>query len=505
MITASFSEYTASAAGAAGEPVRAAGTIVPYGIPGDTSAGPLVVAAGALVWPEDLSRVKLFHGHDRDTPIGYLEAVEASDEGLAGIFVIGDTAAGRTAADELRARVRDGFSVELHDAAVDDTTDPPTIRSARLTGVGLVPVPAYAGALAVAAADRGAVSDTPAGRLTMNDTATTETAAPVTAADAPATIPAPPAAERITAAARTAPVSAAAELAGRIHGAYRDGGPAASAAVITAALADVTPAGNGAGNDLAGLAVQAAGELGGMAPPPVYDAIVTGRQLTGMKVYGWRWAVPPEVADYAGNKAEIPTNPAKLEYVETGVSRLAGGHDMDRVYVDLGGRDVIVSYWRRMAESLAVQLDSARLAAVQSAGGSTGSSGDVATAISAGLRAVPGANYVVVAEDLYSAMAAQPAADLPAILSGEGLFGTGMPPTFINGVGLTGKVIVGKRSAVEFYTLSPEIRLEAVNIPHAGVDAGMYSYYASLAGDPSGVYIDTVAAAAAETRTARGK
>src|SRR5512144_1599400 len=44
------------------------GLALPYGAPGRTSAGTVTARAGAVRWPVDLKRIKVFAGHDRRRP-----------------------------------------------------------------------------------------------------------------------------------------------------------------------------------------------------------------------------------------------------------------------------------------------------------------------------------------------------------------------------------------------------------------------------------------------------
>lgn len=466
--------------------VRATGTIVPYGTPGDTSLGQVTIAAGALALPDDVTRVKLFHGHDRDRPVAHLaEAIDTAD-GLTGTFRYASTPAALQAAAELHDKVRDGLSVELAAVVLDTTTEPPTVTAARLDGVGQVPIPAFGDARARLAAE--ATDPDPEPEDTMTDPAPLQ--APPEP-ELPLTAQAPPQAAAARPATTTAPVSAVHLLAEQVSAAFHSGGHTAAGHVLTAALADITPGGNGDGGRMAALGMQAAGELTADLPDPMYERCVTPRTLTGMKVYGWRWSTLPEVDDYAGDKAEVPTNAAAMEYVEETANRLAGAHDLDRIYIDLGSSQALVSYWRLMVADVAHKLDARRLTAVI-ADSATGASPDLVSALTAGLTAVPDATYWIVSDDLWAAEAAKPADTLPAILAGGGLFGGGLPGQPIISTAIPSSVIVGKRSARDFYTVDPPIRLEALNIAHAGIDAGAYSYYLPFTVDGPGVYVDTV-------------
>lgn len=474
-------------------PGRARGTIVPWDTPGRTSRGPVRIRRGAIALPDDLARVKLTVEHDDARPVGILEAADDTDAGLVGVFRYGTTPAALTAAAELADRTREGLSVDLVDVVIEDGV----LTAGYLKAVSQVAIPAYDDARALAAAHHNRREEAPM----ETDTAQAAPAddAPArdrltAAADAPA--PSAPAAVQRTAA-RTRPASAAAELADRLIASRFAGGDAATVSTLTAALADITPAGNGAGHELAGLAVQAAGELADTAYAPVYDRAVAGMRLTGMEITGWHWDTKPGVGDYAGNKADIPTGPAALKSITATAQRIAGGHDLDRIYIDLGSRDVLVGYWRLMAEDVQRQLDAKRLAAVQAAAGSPAAAAGLGAAIIDGATTVAGANYVLVAGDLMREELSKPASELAALFTGPSITGQTVPPVTV-APDLTGTVIVGRRDAVRFYTVEPPLRFEAVHIAKGGVDAGIFTYWAALPSPFGGVKAYTVAAAAAE-------
>jgi hypothetical protein len=483
----------------ASDPKRApadqrSGTIVRYGEEFTRYGGiRLIYRQGGISLPDGgPETVKLCVDHDTDRPIGHLTGIEEDADSMRGRFHLPQlqhTEPYRLEMDEL---LRDGLSVGvIPDQATIDAVDAamealfwdgekqtePIEVTGTLAEVSTVAVPQF---------NTARVDQSQEGEP-MTKTLIT-TSRPIDAADAGQPHVEAPAHTR-TAAASTRPVSAARALAERIVAARTDSGASGVIAVINTALADITPTGNGAGNSLAGLATQAMGELAEETYTPRYDKIVTKKELTGMKVQGWRWKVLPTVGDYLGNKAEIPTNAATLEWVEQNAQRIAGGHDLDRVYVDLGDAvSVLTSYWRMMSLDLQIKLDAKRISSVQSAagaaipvpGGATGETGKLTDAILLGLQAVPDADYLVISADLWAAEGGKPEADLPALLTGAGIFGDMLPDTIVNGVGLTNEVVVGRRMAVDFHEFDPPIRLEAVNIAQAGIDAGLYSYWAAM-------------------------
>ena len=297
---------------------------------------------------------------------------------------------------------------------------------------------------------------------------------PLTATDPPARPQTSPNASP----ARTRPVSAVRAMVERLTGARLTGNVAQT---LSAALADITPAGNGVGNEQAGLMTQALGELwSGVDYTPIYRPHVMPGSLTGAKVNGFRWAPAPTVAEYSGNKAAVPSNAAKLELEEVSPSRLAGGHDIDRIYRDLGSPDVLESYWRQMTRSLAVQLDAKAHDAILAAAGTlvTGQTNTLA-AIITGTMAVQAAggtaSYALISTDLAIDWATTSQAQSP-----QGAPFVNIPPVTVAGDLAAGTVIVGDRRAVRQLTFEPPVRAEAVNIPNGGIDAGLFSYCAEL-------------------------
>jgi len=455
------------------------GLLVPWDTPGRTSAGTVSVPRGAIRLPADLGRVKVLTEHDRERPVGVLAAADDTDDGLRVGIRFGSTREAQRARAELVDGLRDGLSLDLIDVELNKAGD--RLQGGELLAIGHVTIPAYSDSRALAAGrDEGD---------TMEDQPDTIAAVPPD--DQPVQVAAPPAAMTASRA-RTKPASPALELARRLVAARFDGGDSAVQGVLQAALADITPAGNGAGNENAGLAVQAVGELwDGIQYVPQHLPLVTERPLTGVKFGGWSWVVKPVVGDYTGNKTDIPSNAATLDWVEGPALRLAGGHDLDRIYLDLGDPAFVASYWRNMTESLAEQLDDKRLNAAVTAAGTAGTAGSVIDAILQGITAVKRPTYAAVAQDLWNTQLSQPVDTLPAFFVQNNLF-TGPGLDIFPTDGLTGQVLVGAKGAVDFFTKQPPVRVEGVNVAKAGFDAGLYGYYGSLTVDASRVKIYTV-------------
>lgn len=471
---------------AADQPGRTlTGLVVPYGPTGNTSAGPLSVEAGAIELPDDLRRIKLVDEHRHPPqPIGYATDAEATDHGLRMTFKVGRTPAGDAALLEASEGVRDAFSVELNGVTVDAEN---TITAARLTAVALVTVPAYSDALVDGIA---ASHNQPEGETTMPET-NTDTAAPVEAGEA----------DETTEAAAPAPVEAAA-MPDQLHrrretvGRTLDEFYAAQARVhagvsrpeVEAALSDITNTANiwVARDDYAGQLWD------GLAYSRRFVPLMQSGTLRSYKGTGWRWVVKPAVDDYAGDKADVPSNAPSTEAVEYTAARLAGAHDLDRKFWDFGDREFIAAYYEAMRESYAAQSDAkaeAFLIANATAGPAvTGGLLDAAVmaadVLDENTNGAP-LSYVLVNPADRRTMLGTTASDMPAFLAAFGID----PGRFIASASVpAGTVIAGTRAASTFYELpgSP-IRVETVSITNGGIDGGLFGYYATLLNHAAGI------------------
>lgn len=513
------------------------GIVAPWGQAGRTSAGVLTLARGSLVLPADLRRVKLVDYHQ--TPpqaIGYATAAQDTDAGLVMTFQLGTTDAATHALLEASEGLRDAFSVELGEYVADAGG---LVSAGDLTAVALVPIPAFSNArvTSVAAAHHHE------GNTTMSDTDTTPAPAATAAATATVAVtgpvvdtpPAPPAEDT------PADASLAAAFAQALRGDTRAAQVLASAVGATPAS---TPArrpegfhGSGAavsGHSPADVAAAMGRVMRGESSPYVeaalsdivnsdvystvgeasyvgqlWNAMSYTRRfvpllrpgtLTSWKVNGWKWGVRPEVADYAGDKADVPSNEPTVLPASTTAARLAGGHDLDRKFRDFGDTEFIEAYFQAMTESYAAKSDAKALAFIlASASTPTGYDGLVATGgtvidgaiLAADLLAgvldqdVEPDYYLVNRADRRSTLGGVTEHDRPAFMDMWGVD----PSKFIGSTSVpAGTVIAGLKGAGTFYELggSP-IRVEAVDIARGGIDEALFGYYATLLHDSRGI------------------
>ncbi|MFD6394377.1 hypothetical protein [Nocardia sp. NPDC060259] len=476
------------------------GAVLPYGVTGRTSAGPVTVAAGAVQIPADLKRVKLFRDHSNagGTPVGYATAAHDAGGALTMSFRVGPGADGDQALADAAGGVRDALSVEL--VNVQLSPDRRTVTSAQLSAVALVPIPAF---------DDARVTDVTASHQENamppeieTTTAPADVTGPAPAVPgSPATAPAPVIAPatpaengpEITAAA--APVGLPTTTAPRpmsmdnvldtLQAARRGD------LTITAALADITRSANPW--------VSPDGWVGELWDGVAYQReivpLLTNRPLSHWKVTGWRWVTRPTVATYAGNKTEIPTNPVATELVSTEAERLAGGHDIDRKFWDFNDHEFIRSYWAAMAESYAVVSDhkaatfvTTNAAPVMESDGVTPESApSLLEAVALGIHAIKygprraTATFALVNPGDYLDLMKVTDLDVPAWLELFSFTPSRLTPSNLVPAG---KVIVGAKPAATWYELggSP-IRVEAVDLARGGRDAAVFGYFATLLND----------------------
>jgi len=492
---------------------RLRGVAIPYGVFGNTSAGRLCVDAGAVNVPENLRAVKLFTEHGRQTPTGYTVEATDSPEQLLTEFAVARTPAGDQALLEAAEGVRDALSVELDNIKIEAGH----VVAADLVAVAQVALPAFAGAQLVATLtdeQQAGVNDlaqqivdatTPTEEPPPDATATTEEETAVTEASAaPASLTMTPPAPH-----RTQDPAAARRLyAAQISDVMRG---ASDAAQINAALADIHP-GN-AGTD--GVFPRPAW-LGELWSPqanqrPIVDAIGVSA-LTAMTMDGWKWITKPVVAPYAGNKTAVPTSPAVIGPAQATAQRIAGGWDLDRIYVDFptGFVDAFLQAaaqdYRKKSGTYFLTGHAAITGppAIPAAEGILDDATDLGAQASlvAGLQAIAAflvgngarVSWLAMAGDVFGDFIALPAAEVPWWLQTQGsvdLSGTGT--TTVAGITIgvdpglgAGEMAGGDRDATSLWETGP-VNVQAVNVPNGGVDLGLFGYWAQMVHDPDGL------------------
>lgn len=118
------------------------GMIVPFGTPGNTSAGPVVFIEGAFgVIQSD--KIFLNLEHKMTERIGKMVTASPSPAGIMATFSIAPTTAGNDALVEASEGLRDGLSIEAEAQEFEIKEGVMYVTAATLTGVGLVTKPAF--------------------------------------------------------------------------------------------------------------------------------------------------------------------------------------------------------------------------------------------------------------------------------------------------------------------------------------------------------------------------
>jgi hypothetical protein len=511
------------------------GPLVTYGVPGRTSKGKLKVAVGALEWPADITAAKLTKEHLRHESRGHIVAVEdpATDGGTIRVTArVSDGPDGDAALREAQDKTRDGFSFDIVDAVIRGDT----IVSGRVVAVGQVGIPAYDSmridSIAASTPTEGTTSMNPeqiarlkALRAKQNLTADEQAelaalmdaAAAAATADAPAddTPPAAPAAPATQVAAGlgvTASIPAlpagvpaptrqatttrdrADDLTAFVSSLFAMVNPTSGTSEITAALNDITSTQHTSNTEAPGWS----GELwSGVQYEPEFSNLLNTGSLTNFEGRGWRWVVKPAIADYAGDKAAIPSNTPTTEDSEYTAARMAVGHDIDRKFYDFPNEAFIRSYVECVREDWSMKLDAkvhawmvANAVAVESAPGVPLEAPTLLGAVGKAIRAVKRrkagrASFVVVSDNDFDTLMDIAEQDAPKFLE---LFNID-PSKFVSSELLDdGTVLAGAKQTATLRTLpgSP-IRVSAQHIANGGIDEAFFGYWAIEEHHTSGI------------------
>lgn len=467
-----------------GANVTVTGVITSFGV--DSSHGIRFTSPDALTPREPLSRVKLLLDHDQAKPIGFMTELDMT--AAVATFEVPPTPAGLEALDNARAGLRTGLSVgcAIKQAELDNDGNL-LISNAELYEVSLVAIPAFADAEITSIAT---AMMTEKENPTMTETTENEPTPERPSEHAQASIP-------------TTAIPRPRNLADTIR--------EVSAAIakgdhnqVRAALQDVVPA-NDKGAGL--LRDDWRGELwtADTSPRPIIDALGAPTALgTGTKVKGWRWKERPKVDTYAGNKTEIPSNKVSTEPIETTVKRVAGGWDIDRIFLDLGEPGFLEAFWsaavadyKRLSNATALTDLKAgagvKTLQAQSLLGSLGELGATFAKLGASIDAI------FIAPDLFDAYAQLTQAEVPFWLANATGVSVKNATATVADLSVKtlpdlkpGEVLAFDKRAATYYEKTPPIRVNAVDLPRGGIDLALFGYQALLVNDPRAIVSATV-------------
>ena len=247
--------------------------------------------------------------------------------------------------------------------------------------------------------------------------------------------------------------------------------------------------------------------------------LLTGGDLTDLKVRGWRWLTKPAMGRYAGSKAAIPSSAVTTEEYEEEAQRFAGGNDIDIKYRHFRDSAFFASYGQAMSESYARLTDEYALEElkVNATAGTLGSIPTSATDVPVGWVAVVDAalsmieigtpSFALVEKSVYREMFLTGTDKFLEFLNAQMGFEAGtvnggnfrIVPVASSAVGDAssaigldvGEVLVGTKAAVKFRELGggTPIRVDALNLVNGGVDEAFFGYAHCAVEDPRGVVV----------------
>jgi hypothetical protein len=521
------------------EDLTATGLLVPFGVKCRSNLGEFAVDSGVFTIPADLTGAGLNIEHKREDVRGALTKAWEQPEGVMGTFKFAATDEGRQAFADAKSGKRKHLSAEVAGVRIRDGR----AIAGRIFGAALVERPAFAGATLLAAEDTTEAEDiealvkrvvaetiadlnnqtpdaTPAednqeGRSTVTITETEPGQTPATPAAVPATLLASGVVPTSSAAAPAAEDVDLGTLFASLAAVKSGVGNTADAETLLAALSDIKY------NTTGGLTTSASGVLQpawvgklwqGKRYSRKYIDLVThlfgGIQLGGRK--GFTITAGGElVAEWSGNKTELPSGGATTGTKASSLKKYAWAADIAREWYDLeGGADVIEAFLQLVVDSYARVTDQRALTDIIAAASTTTVANDRLVAPGTYDAAYPEAMGMLIdaieavtdADDEPSFAVVNPAAwrqllftpkDLvPEYVSFSVRAGTGegsadgkvivkkAPDSYFAGLNTAEPAIAaGAKGAMEFRELgTTPIQLDALDLAKGGIDKAVIGY-----------------------------
>jgi HK97 family phage prohead protease len=244
-------------------------------------------------------------------------------------------------------------------------------------------------------------------------------------------------------------------------------------------------------------------------PPPVppraaaaLPVVFAASRRPAVRAASWDGDMPDRIA--AGFKRGGVHGAITAALSDVIPQRVAGAHDVDRIFLDLGDGSFIRSYFEMQAENYAALSESIAASTLLAAATVLPAELTVLEALNAAAVSLgqlgASISFLKVAPDLWSQLIAISAADAPWLYGGTANLVNGTAT--VGGLTLAsepslpaGTLLAGDRRAATYWEhKNPPLQLEAVNIANGGVDLGVFGYLAMLVNDARAVVTVTVAA-----------
>lgn len=472
-----------------------------------------VIHSGALVARAPLMKNKILRDHNHAEPVGYM--LELGDDVNSATFQIASTEIARVK-QEFDEHLRDGLSVgfTVHEYEIDDDWILHVLRAdwyetslCAIPAVQEAGVSSVAAALATARKEHHIMNRAQLAAALTAGTITQEqhdaALAALDATEALATPPADPVAPEVV----DGPVlqveqPAALQVNDRglsMRQVISRLATAANTGVmgnLQLAIADVVPADDAAPawlrSDWQGEAWRDNDET-----RPWIDAFGAVQPLENLTGKGWKWddadengdGGEPLVDEYSGNKTEVPSNEIGTAELTWTAFRIAGGWDVDRAFVDFANETFWASFFPAALRDYKRKSNAGirtRVLAAASAPTGTVETGGVLAVLKQlyrDIRPYGRANRMFLGDDLFDEFADLKKDDLPIWLA---LASVGVDiaegDADINTLHIFNDSTLTDTQAVAIDSRAAKVRerapfrLEAQNIPHGGVDVGIFAY-----------------------------
>lgn len=503
--------------------------LLPFGEPGNTSAGLVTASAGTLTLPTDPASLVANDEHDYKKPLGRFVSLEETPAGIKASVKVANTRAGDDLLAEAAEGLKTGISVEIGG---------PVIRAGKLLAGVLKAAafcvrPAFPSAL-LTASDVGEVPgeedeetppETPAVPAPVVDPAP-EGESVLTEEEKAAAIAAAEEAKLTASAAPAAPknlLAHLAELAGKSTKAVtvvKENGVTVDQ--LTAAMFGM---GSVTNPDLKAAAFDVVTQADMYDPtstpqyveelwkgrhrPQIYVPLLTPQSLTSMVVEGWDIEKKPTFADWdpaysgvapAETMNDIHTNEVTFTKQSWTAKRLARGSRFDRQIIDFPNPGAMAVFLREETQALSDLLDEkGKDFIVASAKTVTANGTDMADPWAklvfgiANVLEYSTPTYSIIGNDLWRQMQNTSDIDRRAWietrlgLEDGTLQGFKLQPARLSDTEMNGKVVVGAKPALDLHTPpGAPIRVDAQELQKGAVDKAVFSYYLFKA-DPESV------------------
>ena len=479
------------------------GQIVPFGKPGNTSAGPVVFEQGAFLGLSE--GIKLNLEHDRTKPLGYATEIKPTPAGITAKFQLVNTQRASDVLVEASEGLRTGFSIEASVEKYDVRKGVMYVSSATLEQVAVVTSPAFgenAQIYEVTASEGEAVETNE-----ENEAIVTETTENVVEA-----------AETVVEAAAAEPVKASAP----VYASVRQPSWTPSLYLEKSVRAAM-------GDHDAQMLVKAASdgtstEWAGLVPTPQLATIINGKTTSvrptiaavstaALPAAGLTFEIPrvktaPTVAAGVAEKGAFSDTQGEIEYLSVSVKKAAGMQKFDVEVLDRTSPAFFDELVRLMADGYAKATDDAMHDALV-AGGTADTTAitlpwdgdELAGFISRAAASIYGATLrfptgIVVTPTQWANMVglndgnkrplfnvagspSNPAGSLDVTQAAGNILGLPVYVTPHTGLAAEdGSMIVLNREAYTFYESAAPLQLRTNIVATGQIEVGYYGYYA---------------------------